>query len=101
HVADLARRLLADLADLDVDLACRPLAVVALGLVAVGAEEAGAAALVEVDAAQAAHAELLDHAAGDAADLLQVARRAVGDFAVDQLLRQRAAQRHLDAALQL
>src|SRR5438128_2669212 len=64
-------------------------------------QEHGPAASVVVYAAEPTHAVLLDHAARDAAGVLQVVGRAVGHFAVDHLLRQRTAQRHLDLTLQL
>ena len=81
----------------DVDLAGGLLAVV------LAAEETGAGqervllpSLMK-NAAQPAHAELRDHRAGDAVGVLQVAGGAVGDFAVDDLLGDRAAQSDLDA----
>src|SRR5436190_184513 len=90
-----------DLAHLEVDLPGRPLAVAALAAVEAVAQEAGPRAPLVVDAPQPAHAELLDHAAGDAAGLLQVAGGAVGDLPVHQLLGDGAAQGDLDLALQL
>ncbi len=55
--------------------------------------------LVEVDAAETAHAEFLHHAAGNAAGPFQIAAGPVGDFPIAQLLGQGPAQTHLDFAL--
>src|SRR5262249_27454644 len=75
----LLRGVVEDLPHLDVDFPCGLLAMFALARRRRGTgEERRAGRLVEVDAAQAAHAELFDHAAGDAAGALQVAAGAVG-----------------------
>src|SRR5262249_23381672 len=73
---------------------------VAVALRGGSGQEAGPTLAWIVNPAELTHAELPDHAARDAAGMLQVAGRAIGDFAVDQLLGPRAAQGYLDLAFQ-
>ena len=79
----------------------RPKAIAVAGQVVLGGNEYRAPALAIAGPAQAAHAVVHDHAAGDFRGPLQVVLGPRGNVAVNHFFRQGACQENLDAAFQL
>ena len=87
--------------DFLVDLAGRLLAVVLHPRHVRADHKRAAIAFAIVDAAQPTHAEIHHHAAGDFGRPLEVVLRAARHVVEDHFFGHRAAQEHLDAALEL